>query len=519
MYKVLLVDDERTILEGISAIIDWEAQGVALSGTARNGIEALEFIAEELPDIVITDITMPGMDGIQLIENCKIVFPEIKWILLSGYNEFEYARKAMRFGVKHYLLKPCNENNISSAIREVVKELEEQEEQELYFKNVEKKVNQLLQEEREHFFKEALTNGALTEEKRQELRHLIGLSGENECYRLLLFYPEGKLSGSELQAIETIAQAVIGRKTFRAETVVGKYYIILLKEEEGAEHLCSALEKIQSLYRESGDGKEVTIVLSKAFVPAEMYSFYHDVLTMLDQRFYAGEGCLITPVNRTVFANDDSELYKYDSERLILLLKAGKEKEIERELQTIFEQVAALNMKPSLTKSYFSQLYLSVVKKSVFYSSEARLRDMAKMENMETLQAFRAFFEEVFRDCRLASSRAVKTKYSTVVLKMIDIVEGSLETPDLSLQWVASEQLYMNADYLGKLFKKETGWKFSAYVTNRRIDKAVEIIEQEGDIKVFELAERLGFGDNPQYFSQIFKRVKGCTPSDIIKFS
>ncbi|MFP7169542.1 response regulator [Terribacillus sp. 7520-G] len=250
MFKVLLVDDEPMLLEGISSIVEWEQQGTVLHGIARNGLEALEFIREHVPDIVITDITMPGLDGMGLIEQGSKVSPAIKWILLSGYNEFEYAQKAMRFGVKHYLLKPSSEEDIHEALTEVVQELAE----------------------------------------------------------------ENKM--------------------------------------------------------------------------------------------------------RIHLANEDTE-------------------------------------------------------------------ELAK--------------------------------YSSVVNKMIIAIKENIENPSLSLQWIANEVLYMNTDYLGKLFKKEVGEKFSAYVVKRKIDKAVEIMGKQKDIKVFELAEQLGYGNNPQYFSNIFKKQTGCSPTEWIK--
>lgn len=251
MYKVLLVDDERTILDGISSIVNWENQGVILSGTANNGVEALDFIKKHQPDIVISDIMMPGLDGIQLLQKTFKIYPLIKFILLSGYSEFEYAQQAMGYGVKHYLLKPSNEDIISQALEEVVSELELQKNQELLFKFQDKK----------------------------------------------------------------------------------------------------------------------------------------------DQ------------------------------------------------------------------------------------------------------------------------------SYSDIIMQMIDAIESQLGNPLLTLQLIASEELYMNADYLGKQFKKEVGQGFSTFVRNKRIEKALQIIEEERSIRVYELAERLGFGDNPQYFSQIFKKITGYTPSDIIRFN
>lgn len=251
MYKVLLVDDERTILDGISSIVDWEEQGVVLSGTANNGIEALEFIKMNEPDIVISDIMMPGLDGIQLLQKAFADFPLMKFILLSGYGEFEYARQAMGYGVKHYLLKPSNEDIISQALTEVVNELDLQKNQELLFKIQDKK--------------------------------------------------------------------------------------------------------------------------------------------------------------------DKS--------------------------------------------------------------------------------------------------------YSDIVIQMIDAIESQLGNPLLTLQFIANEKLYMNADYLGKQFKKEVGQGFSTFVRNKRIERALNIIEQESNIRVYELAERIGFGDNPQYFSQIFKKTTGHAPSELIKLN
>lgn len=271
MYKVLLVDDERTILEGISSIVDWEGVGTALIGTASNGIEAMKVISDYQPDIVISDIMMPGLDGIELLEKSMQYYPSLKWIFLSGFNEFDYAQSAMYFGVKHYLLKPCNEVTISDALRDLVRELDSQKEKNLYVETMENK--------------------------------LEGMEYEEKNYQ-----------------------------------------------------------------KELGSSKK---------------------------------------------GNDD--------------------------------------------------------------------------------------------------------RFSLIVSKMMDTIEANLENPNLSLHWIANEHIFMNVDYLGKLFKKEVGHKFSSYVTNKRIERAVKIIELQGDIKVFELADKLGFGNNPQYFSQIFKRITGVTPTDIIK--
>ncbi len=119
MYKVLIVDDERIIREGIGNSIDWDNYGFSLCGMAENGIDAYETIIRDVPDVVITDIKMPGMDGLELISKVNAEYPQIIFIILSGYGEFEFANKAMKYGVKYYLLKPCDENEIIKILEEI----------------------------------------------------------------------------------------------------------------------------------------------------------------------------------------------------------------------------------------------------------------------------------------------------------------------------------------------------------------------------------------------------------------
>ncbi|UZQ85164.1 response regulator [Thermoclostridium stercorarium] len=124
MYKVLLVDDERIIREGIASLINWKNCGFELIGAAESGIEALHMIKTYKPEVVITDIKMPALNGLELMAEVKKDYPETIFVVLSGYGEFDYANEAMKYGVRHYLLKPCNENQIMEALSDVHSELE-----------------------------------------------------------------------------------------------------------------------------------------------------------------------------------------------------------------------------------------------------------------------------------------------------------------------------------------------------------------------------------------------------------
>ena len=143
MLKLIIADDERVIRETISRLIDWESIGVEVVGLCKNGIEAYNMILDESPDIVMTDIRMPGLTGLELVREISQSDQRIQFIILSGYEDFEYAREAMKYGIRHYLLKPCNEEKIKESIlkagedcMEARRRLAEKEKQSLMAKTI-----------------------------------------------------------------------------------------------------------------------------------------------------------------------------------------------------------------------------------------------------------------------------------------------------------------------------------------------------------------------------------------------
>ena len=127
MYRILLVDDEALIREAVSENVAWEKYGYELVGSCENGKEALEYIAEHPVDVVLTDICMPYLDGMQLSERLNREYPDVKIIILSGYDEFEYAKKAIRYGVKEYLLKPITAKEMGQTLMDLKKEMDQEQ--------------------------------------------------------------------------------------------------------------------------------------------------------------------------------------------------------------------------------------------------------------------------------------------------------------------------------------------------------------------------------------------------------
>ncbi|HTG72043.1 MAG TPA: response regulator transcription factor [Candidatus Udaeobacter sp.] len=513
MYKVLLVDDERIIVEGISRKVNWNAYKTELAGTARNGLEAMAFIESHMPDIVISDIKMPGMNGLQLVEKVSEKYPHIAFILLSGFSEFDYARSAMQFGVKHYLLKPCNENTITDALTEVIAELEKQHTQESFMLNIQKELSKVLPHAKEQFLKELVTNKTYGQRDWDDYGNLFHITVENDKVQLLLFQIEGQFEFEHMFAVKNIAQDVLGKSIVLLSTTIGKHVLLLIKEIVESDDLFARLNEIKQTFS-TYYKLDATVAVSDAGQIINARKMYRDTLECLNYQFYLGEGSIITQKDVERGDSSSHKPFFYDEEPLCMHVKSGDWSFVQAELQNYFTLLADSRMDTHLSMSYVIPLYISIVRQGNPEEINDYLKKIASFDQFFTLRATQQFVTENAEQICLNNFQTHTKKHSSIIHKMIQVIEEHISNPELSLNWVASEILYMNADYLGKLFKKETEEKFSNYVMRLRMDMAMEEIEKTGDVKVFELAEKFGFGDNPQYFSQVFKKHTGFTPSE-----
>ncbi|GAF65413.1 putative response regulator [Bacillus sp. TS-2] len=500
MFNVLLVDDERTILEGISMIVNWEKCGVRLTGTASNGIEALELIQQKNPDIVISDIAMPGMDGISLLEKSKSKAPNIEWILLSGYNEFDYAQRAMKHGVMHYLLKPCNENLIMNAIVEVVKKLEKNKRESNYLKSIE--------EELTTFDKEAAARRCLLKQEVRgetdvQLLNIFDLKADQPL-RLLSFIEVDKIDG-KIRELSKVCSAFFGA-SFLTMIEIEKQLFILIKDKDvNMTYLKQRIKNVLSY--------DIDFIVSETGNVEQLPHLYKATKSTLEQITFYQQKKIVYDIH----AENEQSLMQRLAEKKELILEYLQKNSYQKSYENVLEVMTEAKEKqinPNLIKPFFAELLAVHIK--YINSLSSCLSDVFDFTQLDSCKEYEEVFSQLYTQL-LKEPISQGYKYSLSVRSMLQLIEEHFQDEQLSLQWIAHEKMFMNADYLGKNFKKEVGHKFSAYVTTVRIEKAVEIIQNEPDIKVFELAERTGFGHNPQYFSQIFKKVTGSTPKELIR--
>jgi len=511
MYRVLLVDDERIILEGISAIMDWEACGARLIGTARNGLDAKALAEREKPDIIITDIRMPGMDGLQLVEAVKETQPDVEFIMLSGFGDFEYARTAMRYGVKHYLTKPCNERAIEEALKSTVAELDRRLSREAFIRQTEERLAQVLPHARERMLQELVTNKTYGRSDWERIVRLAGLPEGGGRGRLLVFEPEGGPEFELLFALKNMAEELLGSLVLLG-TADGRQVILLVSGEAEPDLLAAGVDTVLKTFARFYR-REATAALSEPGEAAEARRLYREAQECLAYRFYLGEGGLITK-QELAASGPEVEPPAIDEERLWLLVKSGHWEEARRMLGDFFEALAKMRPAAAVAKSLLIPLYIGCMRQGDPAELDRRMKAIEAFDRLDTLQGMTDRIAQAVREVCEANYERHRTRHSEIVAKLEACVREHLGNPQLSLHWAAREVLFMNPDYLGKLFRQATGEKFSQYVTRLRIEKAIEMIKEADDVKVYEIADRIGFGDNPQYFSQVFKRHTGFTPSE-----
>ncbi|MDM5327871.1 response regulator transcription factor [Neobacillus sp. CF12] len=510
MYKVLLVDDERIITDGMSKVINWESMGTNLIGTARNGIEAFSIIEQKKPDIVISDIKMPGMNGLELVAKVHSVFPEIRFVLLSGFSEFDYAKQAMQYGVKHYLLKPCNENTIMDAVTEICEDLKQIQNREQFIQKMKGTLESVLPYAKEQLLKDYITNHY--ENKNLEYyQKLFNIDINTPSVRLVLFQLEGNFEFEHMFAMKNIAEHIFD--SYILSCTVGETILFLLEDDSNYPKLHAQIEKIKKTFYQYYQ-IDSTVAISDNGKLSNANKLYNEALDCLTYRFYLGEGGIITKKDIS-YQNTSGELeFYFDDQTFCRLVKSGSWIDVNKEIMTFFTHLIDLRLDINITKSYVIQLFNAMIRLCEPKEMNTYLTKLTQLLEIDTIQNLRAFFESVAQEITLSFFDQNNNKHSTIINKVIETIHKYIGNQNLSLHWVANEMLYMNADYLGKLFKKETGEKFSNYITRLRIELAISLIEKESDVKVFEIAEKIGYGENPQYFSQVFKKHTGFTPSE-----
>lgn len=536
MYRVLLVDDEEDVREGLVVEVDWEALDLRIVGLAENGREALEMAERVEPDIVVTDISMPFMDGLELARRLRERNPLVKVVILTGYDEFDYARQAVSISVDEYLLKPFSAGHLMELLTrlraQMAAEVAERED---------------VQHLREHYYTSLpllqadLLATLLHRQKSPAYIHgkakQCGLNFDGQRYgvSVLTLHMDGdrrsvgqswgESSDEELKqfAALNIAQEIwaeheAGHAFIHQETVV----LLYVDRWGGADGEKRQQMALQNVLRSINHYLRIPATVGSGALVSnitEVKHAYEDALLALDYRLVPGTDSLIYIADVERQAAGKLRFDELKQQTLTRCLKAGTEAELVEALEIIFREITVEHGRSDI------QLYLIEVLTAVWKAAQA------SGEAMEDI--FGAGFQlyaELFRLPGLTEAQGKVKEVCILVQQRIasgrqhvykDIVEQALAytkehyaDPELSIQKVCGH-LHISSGYFCGIFKKEVQLTFLQYVMQIRMEAAKELL-RSSELKAFQIAERVGFAE-PNYFSFCFKKHTGISPKEYRK--
>lgn len=519
--KVMLVDDEPFILQGLQKIIDWEAEECEIVKTASNGLEAYEYIRKNPVDMVIADIRMPEMTGLELLEKIrKEIDAQVYFIILSGYNEFSYAQKAMRYSCLDYILKPVQKDGLLTSVRKAVSEknqTEQTEKKQQQFKRaylVQRMANLLrgtYEENTLEYVENAMKfNGGIRyvkvdyagstwqedlsdEERKSKYRKLF-----DNCWE---FLGEDK---------NYCMKDVLG---YEANQEIGLFYCNYLAAKRGL----SEEEFMEAFVTSVGQGLEepVLLMLGKKVEDLARISHSYSTAHMLKSSISFSEKKNIYEYETELQMSPYKVvLCKQSLDRLIKAVETNDQGEINGSVDTLFGEMEGIGssekiMSMNIHYLFFQLIHLAVEQDEsvnqeevMYYISENVFDSGVSRGSRAHLRQFACEYAEYLIQLRKNVSRGV----------LLDIEKEIEEhyAENLTLKDL-SKKYYLNSSYLGQVFRKKYGQSFKDYLASYRIDMAAELLRKT-DKKISVIAEEVGYKD-ADYFINRFIEQKGATPA------
>lgn len=534
MLKVFLVEDESIVREGLRDNIPWEQYGYQFMGEASDGEMALPMIRKLQPDVLITDIKMPFMDGLSLSKIATQEIPGIKIIIISGYDEFEYARQAIRVGVEQYLLKPITRNALQKVLLEIREKIENEQEQKNYLEKFQKEMDEYEQYSRRNFL-EKVFEGQLSLQQIYEQAQKLSLELDAPAYNLVMLSLQEKRKNLEDSLRESESFEKIGEEVFRYFLRFSEYlpfrwnislYGVLIKgETENMEELTRrCINNMKKICMEEQASLEWYLAVGK---PVERLSLlpecYSRVNHILAYRFLSPGQHILTEKEAAGFLPgtktegfDRVETTKVDPEIIRGFLTEGKQEEIEDFVNGYLGGVSeALNSK--LFRDY---LLLNVRFTTIAYVESLGIRqeDFITEGDHDRLHEISVSKEEIHAYMVELLNRAMKLRdeesenqSKRILKKALDYIEENFSQESFSLNSVSGE-VGVSGNYFSSIFSQEMEMTFIEYVTKKRMEKAKKLLRQT-EKHSGEIAAEVGYKD-PHYFSFVFKKTQGCTPRE-----
>ncbi len=543
MLKIFLAEDEVVVRETIKRMIPWEELGFELVGEAADGEMALPLLIRQQPDLLITDIKMPFMDGLTLARLAKKEIPGLKVVILSGYDDFNYAKQAIGIGVEDYLLKPITKNALIERLSEIRSRYEHEKTQKEYYEKFQREMQAYEKNSSRDFF-EALVGGSMDMMEVYKKAEKLGLDIVAEAYNVLIFTmncdedfsgQRDEYSSWEAESLELLENFFAGHSSamlFRSN--IFSYGVLLKGQRETIEENTRAcVDEIRKILSRQDGRREWFLAVGQSVERlSQIQKSYHTASRAFSQRYLYDENILYYDEMETMEhpggqaeTEDNAYLQKVDVNALnpaILqkFLSNGLQEETENFVKDYFYAIGQEPMESLVFRNYvILNVRFSVI--SFIKGLGCDTNEMESADTEEVLAESGKNMESAIAYAKKMISQAIEirdqnsgNKNRSILKTAVDFIDSHYMDEEISLNTVANVA-NVSSNHFSALFSQNMGQTFIEYLTSLRMNKAKELLRCTG-MRSSEIAGEIGYKD-AHYFSYLFKKTQGMTPSDYRK--
>ncbi len=537
MLKIMIVDDELYFREALKVSIPWTELGFIVCAEAKNGKDALEKAIELNPDIMIVDINMPIMDGLELVRNVKKKGIDCKIIILTGHSEFNYAKQAVQLGVHNYILKPVDDEELIKSLIESKKTIEKEASIKIEVDSLRQQVKDSLPLLKDKLLNE-LIQGNTIRDRNETVKKMeyLNVNVNSKYYQVVaieLEYEESQDWNDEDKQLWKFAVSNISGEVLAEQYVFDMCYdtedriciIIGIEETENKNDISPILYNRLELIRNAVQKHlDFAITIGTGNVKNDLFDIhasYKEAIVALKNKLTAGKNNIISystvsdsVIKRNLFTGEHRS-------RLLLNLRTADETEVQKLIRQIFIEMNDENVHHEI----LFVVCIELVAVCLEYIVEAglslkdilpnnRLNIIEELQSKGSIHGMEDWIKEIYRHTLELTRRNRSTKVSKLIREVKNYIALNYQNDSLSIDEIANK-LFVNYAHLCFVFKRDTGCTINEYLTEFRIKKAKELFDS-GNMLVLDVASKVGYAD-ANYFGKCFKKYFGLAPSKYIE--
>lgn len=522
MLKIFLVEDEIVVRESIRDSINWTQEGFIFSGEASDGEMAIPMIEEIQPDIIITDIKMPFMDGLELSRIIRKTMLNTKIIIISGYDEFDFARSAISVGAADYLLKPISPEDLLNSLKKVSRIIEEEKKEKENYKEIVDRLNASNKILKQRFLRDVCT-GIIPSVEVFEKSQLFNIDIINKYFIVITVLAEIKqgLSYSngymQFLKVESVLNDIVRRSNnvlSFSKSIQENVLILKGDEKENLEIDSYVLaERIKTEIEKQIDVKITIAIGSLRERIIGISESFNDSATALNYRYMFDKNTIISIEDLKISNMKYKNILGVDYKNLIIGLKTKKLADIQIEIDSFIDQCVMQSNGSFFYSFTYVSLLIEVIKFINELGGNAELileeyEDFSKF-NIDTPSGLKCIIKQIFEKAYLYRESKRTSKYNDIIYKATTYIGENFNNPELDLNMVA-KHVNISRCHFSTIFKQEMSKTFIQYLTQVRIEKAKELIKTTNEF-TSEIGYLVGYKDS-HYFSNLFKKTVGESP-------